>query len=87
MGTPPPIEMREMAPRLDTINGKTIYLVNTGFPNSGPFMEVMREWFRDNHPTVNVVVIGSGGGMSNISPAVRQELSEKADAVLFGLGH
>jgi hypothetical protein len=87
MGTPPPIQMREMAPRLDTIEGKTIYFVNTGFPNSGPFFEVMAEWFRDNHPSVNTVVIGSGGGMSNISDAVRKELREKADAVLFGLGH
>jgi len=86
MGTPPPIKMRPMAPRLDTINGKTIFLINTGFPNSGPFMEVMREWFKENHPSVNIEIRGSMG-MENISDAVREEIREKADAVLFGLGH
>jgi len=86
MGTPPPIQMRAMAPRLDTIDGKTIYLINTGFPNSGPFMQVMSEWFRDNHPSVKVEIRGSQG-MENISQAVRDDIVANADAVLFGLGH
>jgi len=83
MGTPPPFPVKAMAPRLDRIDGKTIYLVNTGFPNSGPFMEVMKEWFADNHPKVNAVVVTS----MNMTPALRTELTEKADAVFFGLGH
>jgi hypothetical protein len=31
MGTPPPIELKPQAPRLDTLEGKTIYFVNTGY--------------------------------------------------------
>ena len=85
MGTPPPIKMKAMAPRLDKLNGKTIYLVNTGFPNSGPFMQVMSEWFKDNHPEVNIVI--KSAGMDNLPPALKQEIGEKADAALFGLGH
>ena len=85
MGTPPPITMREMAPRLDTLDGKTIYLVNTGFPNSGSFMEVLRDWFKENRPKTNIVIISAG--MENINANQRAELSEKADAVIFGIGH
>jgi len=48
MGTPPPIQMKAMAPRLDTLDGKTIYLFTAGFPNSDNFMIVMKEWFPDN---------------------------------------
>jgi len=83
MGTPPPIQMKAMASRLDTLEGKTIFLVNTGFPNSGPFMEAMKEWFADNHPKINTVVVTS----LNLTDAIKDEISKKADAVLFGVGH
>ena len=86
MGTPPPIQMKTMAPRLDTLDGKTIYLVNTGFPNSDNFMAVMQEWFKDNHPKTNTVIIRSQG-MGNLTAESREEIKAKADAVLFGLGH
>jgi len=86
MGTPPPIQMKAMAPRLDTLDGKTIYLVNTGFPNSDNYMAVLQEWFKDNHPKTNTVIIRSQG-MGNLTEASREEIKAKADAVLFGLGH
>ena len=86
MGTPPPIEMKAMAPRLNSLDGKTIYLVNTGFPNSDNYMAVLQEWFKDNHPKTSTVIVRSQG-MGNVSPAVREEIQAKADAVFFGLGH
>jgi hypothetical protein len=85
MGTPPPIPMKAMAPRLTTLDGKTIYLVSTGFPNSREFMEVMQEWFKDNHPKVNTVIRNMG--MSNMPANLRAEIEEKADVIFFGLGH
>ena len=85
MGTPPPIQMKAMAPRLDTIEGKTIYLVDTGFPNSDMFMAAARDWFKENHPKTNTVIVTTG--MSNIPAPILNELREKADAVFFGLGH
>jgi len=81
MGAPPPIKMKAMAPRLDTIDGKTIYLFSSGFPNSENFLAVLKEWFADNHPKVNIVIPGTG------LAAVRAEVNEKADAVFFAVGH
>jgi hypothetical protein len=85
MGTPPPIQMKAMAPRLDTLDGKTIYLVDTGFPNSDLFFAAVRDWFRDNRPKTNTVIVNSG--MSAVPEPVLNEIREKADAVFFGLGH
>jgi len=85
MGTPPPIQMRAMAPRLNTLEGKTIYLVNTGFPNSDNFMAVLQEWFKDNQPKTNTVVLRAS--MESLQPAQWEEIKDKADAVIFGLGH
>jgi hypothetical protein len=86
MGTPPPIKMKAMAPRLDTIDGKTIFLINTGFPNSLPFMHVVRDWFAANYPKTKVEV-RSSSGMGSLSPELREEIQKNANAVLFGLGH
>jgi hypothetical protein len=71
---------------LNTLDGKTIYLVNTGFPNSDNYMAVLQEWFKDNHSKTNTVIIRSQG-MGNLTQASRDEIQAKADAVLFGLGH
>jgi len=85
LGTPPPIEVKQMAPRLDTLDGKTIYLINTGFPNSGRLLEEIGNWFKANYPKTNVVM--ARAGMSNIPPNVMAEIKEKADAVILGVGH
>ncbi len=85
MGTPPPIEVKQMAPRLDTLEGKTIYFVNTGYIGTDRLMDVMADWFKANYPKTNIVM--ARGQMTSISPAVMAEIGEKADAVIVGLGH
>ena len=35
LGTPPAITLKPMAPRLDTLDGKTIYVVDDGFVGAG----------------------------------------------------
>ncbi len=45
-----------MAPRLDSLNGKTVYLVNQGFGGSDLFMEQFQAWFAENMPTVKTVL-------------------------------
>jgi hypothetical protein len=74
-----------MASRLDTMDGKTIYLINTGFPNSGRLLEEMSKWFKANYPTTTMVIVRAG--MDNIPPNVMTEIGEKADAVMLGVGH
>ena len=85
LGTPPPIEVKQMAPRLDSLDGKTIYLINTGFPNSGRLLEEMDKWFKANYPKTNMVM--ARGSMTNIPPDVMTEIGEKGDAVILGVGH
>ena len=85
MGAPPPIQMKAMAPRLDSLDGKTIYLVDTGFPNSDLFMAAMRDWFKENSPKTNTVIMLAS--MELLTPEQIAEIREKADAVFFGLGH
>jgi hypothetical protein len=87
MGTPPPIELKPMAPRLDTLDGKTIYFVNTGYIGTDRLMDVMSDWFKANYPKTNIVVKRSRGGMTNVDKELWAEIAEKGDAAIVGLGH
>jgi len=87
MGTPPPVQLKQMAPRLTTLEGKTIYFVNTGYIGTDRLMAVMTDWFKANYPKTNVVNKRSGGGMSNVDKALWAEIAEKGDAAIVGLGH
>ena len=85
MGTPPPITVKPMAEPLSTLDGKTLYLVNTGFVNTDRLMAEFKKWFQANYPKTTIV--DQRTGMSNLTPALKTELKEKADAVIFALGH
>jgi hypothetical protein len=87
MGTPPPITLKPQAPRLTTMDGKTIYLINTGYIGTDRFMDEAAKWFKANYPKTNIVIKGSGGGVAALSESMWKELSEKGDAAIVGLGH
>jgi len=87
MGTPPAITAKSMAARLSTLDGKTIYFVNTGYIGTDRLMAVMTDWFKANYPKTNLVIKRSAGGMSGVDKALWAEMAEKADAAIVGLGH
>jgi hypothetical protein len=44
-----------MANRLETLNNKTVYLVDTGFGGSFRFMQQLQKWFTEYMPSVTTV--------------------------------
>ena len=52
-----------MAPRLDTLDDKTIYLVDGKFGGGYEFLEEMQGWFSKNMPTVKTVLRQKKGNM------------------------
>jgi hypothetical protein len=44
-----------LARRLDKLEGKTVYLVDTGFGGSYLFMQQLQKWFAENMPSVNTI--------------------------------
>jgi hypothetical protein len=77
---------RKMAPRLDSLEGKTVYLVNTGFAGSAEFLEEVRDWFTRNRPTVKTVLHHKKTSMFTDEPELWKEIKENSDAVIFGVG-
>ena len=88
MGKPPAIQLKAMAPRLDTLDGKTIYLVNDGYLGTDLLLGEMQAWFKANMPKVNTVYkLKGGGGFTAEDPELWAEIKQKADAVVMGMGH
>jgi hypothetical protein len=89
MGTPPPITLIPQAPRLNTLDGKTIYLINTGYIGTDRVMAVLSDWFKTNYPKTNIVYKDnrSGAGLASLSKELWDEIAEKGDASIVGLGH
>ena len=88
MGKPPAIELKPMAPRLATLDGKTVYLVNDGYLGTDILLGEMEAWFKANMPKVNIVYRAKGGGgFTAEDPQLWAEIKEKADGVVMGMGH
>jgi len=76
----------KMAPRLDTMDGKTVYLVNTGFAGGAEFIEEVDGWFKRNKPNVKTVVRHKKTSMFTDDPELWVEIKKNSDAVVFGVG-
>jgi hypothetical protein len=87
LGTPPPIQLKPQAPSLNTLDGKTIYFVNTGYIGTDRLMNVMMDWFKTHYPKTSVEYKVSKGRMTRVDKDLWAEIAEKADAVIIGLGH
>jgi len=88
LGNPPPIKLKTMAPRLNTLDGKTIYLVDDGYIGGDNLLNEIQEWFKENYPkTTTLYKRKGGGGFESEDPALWAEMKEKADGIIIALGH
>jgi hypothetical protein len=86
-GTPPPIQLIAMAPRLGSLDGKTVYLVDTGFEGGGFLLNQIQLWFNRNMPSVTVVFKRKAGPYAEDDPALWKEIKEKGNAAIMAIGH
>jgi len=81
------MEKLQMAERLDTLEGKLIYLVDVGFPGSKEFLEELAEWFKENMPSVKVVYKQKKFDPYSDDPELWEEIhANKGDGVILGVG-
>jgi hypothetical protein len=86
-GMPPPITLIPMAPRLKTLDGKTIYLVSDGFPGADHFLNQIAIWFHRHMPSVKTVYRLKAGALADDDPKLWAEIKAKGNAVIMAIGH
>jgi hypothetical protein len=79
------VERVPLGPRIDTLEGKTIYLVDMA---AYSVYEEMQGWFSRNMPSVKTEIRRiSGGPFTGDDPGLRKEIVEKKVAgVVIGIG-
>lgn len=84
------VERVPLAPRTDTLEGKTIYLVDMqwGGPQAGySVFEEMQKWFARNMPSVKVELRRTKNGWMGDDAELRKEIVENGAAgAVIGIG-
>ena len=83
-----PAQHVPLAPRLDSLEGKTIYLVDMNYEGIGgtPVMGEMQAWFKINMPGVKTVLKLKKGNYIADDPGLWKEIKENGgDGVIMGV--
>ncbi len=86
-GYPPKVTGKRLAPRLESLDGKTVYLVDCRFDDSDIFLKQMQAWFAQNMPSVKTVFKPISSVYTKDDPATWEEIKANGDAAVVGVGH
>ena len=84
-GYAPRVVGKRLAPRLSSLDGKTIYLVDCLFDNSDVFTEQLRQWFGEHLPGVNIRTIQPKKTWSD-DEEMRKAIAEDGDGAILAVG-
>ena len=84
-GFPPNVTGKRLAPRLESLDGKVVYLVDCLFDNSEAFMDQLQQWFAENMPAVDARMIKPRASWVDDSE-MRSKVEADGDAAILGVG-
>jgi hypothetical protein len=86
-GQLPALEQSPMAPRLDSLKGKTVYIVSLTWPYTHQFMEVLRKILSGTFPETTFILRKKNGLYAEDDPRLWGEIQEQGQAAILGIGH
>ena len=86
-GIQPEIRKIPMAQRPATLDGKSIYIVDTKYPNTKPFVNELTAALKAKYPQTTWVLRDKYAGYMDDDPKLWSEIKEKGAAAIVLLGH
>ncbi len=86
-GILPQIQRIPMAPRPATLDGKTIYVVDSRYPRTREFVEELFQVLKEKYPKTNWVLRDKFGGYMDDDPKLWAEIKEKGHGMVMAIGH
>ena len=87
MGYAPKITPKPVAPRLDSLDGKTVYLVDPRFDDSGLFLRQVQDWFAERMPSVKTKLVEMSSVYTKDDPKTWEMIKADGDGAIIGVGH
>jgi hypothetical protein len=87
LGQPPPITRVPMAPRLTSLDGKTIYIVDVNFTDTHQFFTEMQKLLSERYPKTNWLVRTKSGTYFEDDQKLWSEIKSNGSAMIMGVGH
>jgi hypothetical protein len=87
IGYPPRITKKTAAPRLESLDGKTIYLVDCRFDDSIELLKQVQAWFAQHMPGVTTRIVSLSATYQHDDPKTWAEIKANGDAAIVGVGH
>jgi hypothetical protein len=84
-GFPPKVAARGLAPSLESLDGRTVFLVDVGFENSDNFMIQLQGWLADHEPGVKTRVV-RWRDQHQPDPELCEQIRAEGDAAILGVG-
>ena len=86
-GIQPEIRKIPMAPRQASLDGKTVYIVDTKYPNTKPFVTELTAALQAKYPKTTWVLRDKAAGYMDDDPNLWKEVKAKAAGAIVVLGH
>ena len=86
-GIQPEIRKIPMAPRPATLDGKTVYIVDTKYPNTKPFVNELFAALQAKYPKTTWIVRDKYMGYMDDDPNLWKEIKSKGACAIVLLGH
>jgi len=87
VGYPPKITAKPTAPRLHSLDGKRVYLIDPRFDDSGVFLRQVQNWFVEHMPTVSTKIVEMSSVYTKDDPQTWELIKANGDAAIIGVGH
>lgn len=87
VGYPPAVSKKTIAPRLENLDGKTIYLVDCRFDDSIELLKQVQAWFGEHMPSVTTKLVSLNAYYGHDDPETWAKIKADGDAAIVGVGH
>ena len=84
-GFAPKVTGKRLAPRLQSLDGKVVYLVDCLFDNSETFMTELADWFGEHLPAVDARIVRPRQSWVD-DPDMRRSVAADGHAAILGVG-
>lgn len=87
IGFPPRVTGKSLAPRLESLDGKTIFLVDCRFDDAALLLEQMQHWFEEHLPSVTTRFVRLSNMYARDDPELWARINAEGDGAIIGVGH